>query len=423
MSSGTGAGADALRDDVLALLAGDGDRLADPYPTWNRLREEIPVWKQGDVVILSRHEHVHQLLGDNNILYSRQGTKTSARYERAKREFSPHGSAAFGRVLDQEFHQLVRMDPPDHPRVRRAVQPPFSARNLAREMQDKVSERVDRNLTALAAGGGEADFKKFAYSLPLQVLGDLLGIPIDDLDMVHSWAQKIAENKFNADSERAAVEADEAYRHLMTYIDVLVARQRASGSETGLVAALLESEDSGVVSHEEAMAMMALMIFAGHETTSNLLAIGLLELLRHPDQWDLLVAEPERVPAAVEELLRFVTPAHFLPYVAKEGREVDGVAVEAGDTVIGVLAAANRDPAVFARPDELDIARSDSRAHVSLGLGPHFCLGAGLARMEATALFGTIARRFPGARPVEADLRWGGRSLRTPLAMPVRLLG
>jgi cytochrome P450 len=404
-------------------LAGDGERLANPYPIWNKLREELPVWKQGDVVILSRHAQVQELLGDNNILYSRQGTKTSSRYERAKQEFSPHGRAAFGRVLDQEFHQLVRMDPPDHPRVRRAVQPPFSARNLAREMQEKVNTRVDRNLTALAEGGGEADFKKFAYSLPLQVLGDLLGIPIDDLDMVHSWAQKIAENKFNADSEKAAIEADEAYRQLMAYIDVLVARQQASGSETGLVAALLDSEKNGVVSHEEAMAMMALMIFAGHETTSNLLAIGLLELLRHPGQWDRLVAEPERVPAAVEELLRFVTPAHFLPYVAKESREIDGVPIDAGDTVIGVLAAANRDPEVFDRPDDLDIGRSDTRAHVSLGLGPHFCLGAGLARMEATALFGTIVRRFPHTTLMETDLRWGGRSLRTPLAMPVRLGG
>ncbi|MEW2521674.1 cytochrome P450 [Actinacidiphila alni] len=413
----------SLQDDVRALLAGDGGRLADPYPTWNRLREELPVWKQDDMVILSRHERVQELLGDNNILYSRQGTKTSARYERAKREFGPHGSAAFGRVLDHEFHQLVRMDPPDHPRVRRTVQPPFSARSLAREMQAKVDERVARNLAALAKSGGEADFKKFAYSLPLQVLGDLLGIPIDDLDMVHSWARKIAENKFNADSERAAIEADEAYRKLMAYIDVLVARQRDTGAETGLVAALLDSERKGVVSHEEAMAMMALMIFAGHETTSNLLAIGLLELLRHPGQWDLLVAEPERVPAAVEELLRFVTPAHFLPYVAKESREIDGVPVEAGDTVIGVLAAANRDPEVFERADELDIARTDSRAHVSLGLGPHFCLGAGLARMEATALFGTLAREYPGARLAGAELRWGGRSLRTPLAMPVRLTG
>lgn len=412
-----------LQDDVRALLAGDGEKLADPYPTWNRLRDELPVWKQGDVVVLSRHEQVQELLGDNNLLYSRQGTKTSARYERAKREFSPHGRAAFGRVLDQEFHQLVRMDPPDHPRVRRAVQPPFSARNLAREMQGKVTERVDRNLTLLAAGGGEADFKKFAYSLPLQVLGDLLGIPIDDLDMVHSWAQKIAENKFNADSEKAAVEADDAYRQLMAYIDVLVARQQASGSETGLVAALLDSEKNGTVSHEEARGMIALMIFAGHETTSNLLSIGLLELLRRQDQWDLLVAEPERVPAAVEELLRFVTPAHFLPYVAKESREIGGVAIDAGDTVIGVLAAANRDPAVFERPDELDIGRPDSRAHVALGLGPHFCLGAGLARMEATALFGTLARRYPGTRLADADLRWGGRSLRTPLSMPVRLLG
>jgi cytochrome P450 len=410
-----------VRDDVMALFAGDPERLRDPYPTWNALRDETPVWRQGDTVVLSRHQDVRELLGDNNVWYSRASTKTSSRYEAAKKAFSPDGSAAFGRVLDHEFHQLVRMDPPDHPRVRKIVTPPFSARNLMREMEDKVRRRVDHNLARLAAEDGPVDYKRFAYNLPLEVLGDLLGIPLDELDMVHSWAHKIAENKFNADSEAAALDADGAYAALMAYIDRLVERQQASADSTGLVAALVESEQSGAMSHDEAMAMIALMIFAGHETTSNLLTIGLLELLRSRGQWDALVADPSRVPAAVEELLRFVTPAHFLPYVAKQGRELGGVGIEPGDTVIGVLAAANRDPDVFADPDRLDVARADSRHHVALGLGPHFCLGAGLARMEATMLFGALVERFPGVRLTDDELTWGGRSLRTPLTMPVHL--
>jgi len=410
-----------LEDSVMGLFAGDPHLLIDPYPIWNELREEHSVWRMGDTVVLSSYADVKQLLGDNNVLYSRAATKTSSRYEQARAGFSPPGRAAFDRVLDHEFGQLVRMDPPDHPRVRKVVMPPFAARSLAREMESKVDERVREGLADLVVKGGVVDFKRFAYTLPLRVLGDLLGIPLDDLDKVHEWAHAIAENKLNADSESKAVEADAAYVGLMDYIDALVRRQRMSDSTTGLVAALLEAEDAGQVSHGEAIEMLALMIFAGHETTSNLLAIGMLELLRHRDQWEKLCTDTGLAAQAVEELLRFVTPAHFLQYVAMQDREASGVTVHEGDTIIGVLASANRDPAVFENPESLDIERTDSRQHVSLGLGPHFCLGAGLARMEAVALFRVMAERFPDTRLVDTDLEWGGRSLRTPLMLPLQL--
>ncbi|BCB82833.1 cytochrome P450 [Phytohabitans suffuscus] len=408
-----------LAEQVRQLFAGDPRALADPYPVWNRLRDELPVTRIGDAVVLSRHSDVKTLLGDNHHLYSRARTKHSARYEHARQAFSPSGRAAFDRVLDHEFKQLVRLDPPDHPRVRRVVTPPFSARALKSEMEEKIRHRVGQAMDDIAGRRGAVDFKQVAYTLPLRVLGDLLGIPLHDLDRIHSWAFRIAENKLNADSEEKSLAADDAYRDLMGYIDELVERQTASGSTTGLVASLLEAQSGGVVDGEEVRAMLALMIFAGHETTSNLLAIGMMGLLEHRDQWDLLVADPSRAPAAVEELLRFVTPAHFLQYVAAQRRELDGVVIEAGDTVIGVLAAANRDPEVFAEPDRLDVTRPDSRFHVSLGLGPHFCLGAGLARMEAVALFAAMAERFPGARLTGEELVWGGRSLRTPIRLPI----
>jgi hypothetical protein len=169
------------------------------------------------------------------------------------------------------------------------------------------------------------------------------------------------------------------------------------------------------------ISMLALMIFAGHETTSNLLAIGLLELLNHRDQWELLCADPSRTEAAVEELLRYVTPAHFAQVTAIQSRERSGVLIEPGDVVVGVMAAANRDPAAFERPDEFDILRPDSRNHVSLGMGPHFCLGAGLARMEAAAMLRALAERYPSLRLAGEPAEWGGRALRTPITMPVEI--
>ncbi|MTD12407.1 cytochrome P450 [Nakamurella sp. YIM 132087] len=411
-----------LADRVRKLFQGDADILADPFPTWNELRREHPVLRLDDTVVLSTHADVKELLGDNNVLYSRAATKHSDRYERARQDFSARGREAFDSVLDQEFLQLVRLDPPEHPRLKKIVQPPFAVRTLKTEMESRVRQRVTEGLDELDAAAGSVDFKRFAFSLPLIVLGDLLGIPFTDLDQIHSWAKRIAENKFNADSEDAAVEAERAYDGLLGYIDELLIAQEQGDRRTGIIEALLGAEAAGTIDRAGSRAMVALMIFAGHETTSNLLSIGMLSLLRQRDQWETLVAEPDLAAAAVEELTRFVTPAHFLPYVAAQDRMLGGVQICAGDSVIGVLAAANRDPGVFNAPDVLDIRRRESRLHVGFGMGPHSCLGAGLARMEAVTLFRQMAERFPGVSlDPDQSMIWGGRSLRTPGSMLLRL--
>jgi cytochrome P450 len=410
-----------LEERIFGLFGSDGQLLADPYPTWNELRARSPRARMRATVVLSAHADVRELLGDNNRLYSRQRTRHAQMYQHARRRFEPAQRAAFDEVIEHEFRQLVRLDPPAHGRQRKAVRAPFTPRALLREMQDKIGQRVAAGLEALAGSGDVVDFKKFAYTLPITVIGDLLGISITDLERVHGWARVIADNKFNADSAALAVQARDAYDALMGYIDELVGQQQAAGVPTGLVASLIEAEGNGTVERAEVKALLGLMIFAGHETTSGLISVGLLELLRHPDQWSLLCDDPALVPNAVEELLRFVTPVQFLPYTAVAPRDLGEVQVQTGDTVIGVLAAANRDPAVFDRPDELDLLRADVGEHLGFGLGPHFCLGASLARMEATEIFTVLARQFPRIQLAPGELRWGGRSLRTPLEMPVRL--
>jgi cytochrome P450 len=411
-----------LDERVARLLAADPILMADPYPTWNQLRDERPVWRHAGTVIVSRHREVRELLADNNLLYSRARTRHSQRYAEARQRFDDDEREAFDDVLDNEFRQLVRLDPPDHLRLRRTVQAPFSMKRLAEDMESAVRDRVEANLDEAAGEGGVVDFKRFAYTLPLQVLGDLLGIPLHDLDQVHAWAHKIAANKMNADSGQMAQEASTAYHGLNAYIEDLMARQRTSETPTGLVGALIEAEDAEHISHQEAIGMLALLIFAGHETTSNLLAIGVLDLLRHREQWTALCDDVALAPQAVEELLRFVTPAHFLQYVAVESRQIDDFTINEGDTIIGILASANRDPEMFVRPDELDITRPDSKNHVSLGFGPHFCLGAGLARMEGLLLFSALTQRYPRTELASESLEWGGSgSLRTPLSLPVRL--
>lgn len=417
--------ADALPDDlaqrVTALLSSDPGALADPYTTWNELRDNHGVWRSDTALVITRYQDVRDLLGDNNVLYSRAKTRNALMYIHARERFEPAEQIAFDRSLEHEFRQLVRLDPPDHMRERKVVQAPFTVRSLMREMEPKVRARIDDGMDELLAQGEVVDIKRFAYTLPFRVIGDLLGISLTDLDTVHGWARKIADNKFNADSGALAVEAAVAYESLLGYVDVLIEEQRASGEPTGLVATLLEAMDGGHINADEAASLMALMVFAGHETTSSLISVGVMALMEHRDQWSLLCDDPDLAPAAVEELLRFVTPVQFLPYTSVQDRDIGGVPVKAGETVIGSLAAANRDPEVFDRPDELDLTRDDVRNHIGFGLGPHFCLGAGLARMEASMLFRRLAEEFPGAELVPQQVTWGGRSLRTPLKVEMRL--
>ncbi|MCU1366790.1 MAG: cytochrome, partial [Ilumatobacteraceae bacterium] len=282
--------------------------------------------------------------------------------------------------------------------------------------------RVDEMLAEADAETGTVDFKRIAYLLPLRVLGDLLGIPLPDLPQVQQWAQTIAANKFNVDSGDRVHAAVDAYSGLHAYIERLIEAERRGDSNTGLVAAIVEAEDTDHVTHDEAVGMLALMLFAGHETTTNLLAIGTLELLRHHDQWEVLCSDPTGAASAVEELLRFVTPVHYLQYVATATRTIRGARIQEGDTMIGVVAAANRDPAVFEDPDRLNLGRPNSKDHLSLGFGPHFCIGAGLARMEATIAFGALSTRYPDMSLDADEITWGGSgSFRTPVRVPIRL--
>jgi cytochrome P450 len=203
--------------------------------------------------------------------------------------------------------------------------------------------------------------------------------------------------------------------------DIIAAHRRNRGS-SALVAALLDASEGDRLADDELAAMFVVLLFAGHETTTNLLGTGLLELLRHPDQWALLREDPELVPSAVEELLRWVAPIQWLARVVTQDTELGGERVGEGETVVAVLACANRDPEVFDRPQQLDVTRSDSREHLSLGFGPHFCLGASLTRLEGAVVFETLRSRFPKVELAGDTFDWRGSSMFRGLSgLPVAL--
>jgi cytochrome P450 len=267
------------------------------------------------------------------------------------------------------------------------------------------------------------DLSRFAYRLPLTVIADMLGVPRAEHDRLHGWSVKMAASTIREPASlRAGLEAIHEFR---SYVGGIVeSHRRDPDSVSELVATMLDAEEGERLSADELAAMFVVLIFAGHETTTNLIAIGMTELLRRRDQWELLAANPARAADTTEELLRYVTPVQVMPRVAGRRLEAGGEEVEAGQSILLVLSAANRDPEVFADPERLDVDRADAKAHLALGFGPRFCLGAALARLEGETAFGALAQAFPEMELDLDALEWAGPAmLRRPTCVPVRLRG
>jgi cytochrome P450 len=259
--------------------------------------------------------------------------------------------------------------------------------------------------------------------LPLMLICDMLGVPSGDRDLVHGWSTRLGRNRGGTEPA-PLVDAAAAMREFRAYVRAMLHEHRASRTLPPLVGALVGAEHEERLSELELTAMFVILLFAGHETTTNLLGIGLVELLRRPDQQRRLTADPSLSAQATEELLRFVSPVQYLGRTALADTTLGGQAIPSGAYVVPVIASANRDPSVFPDGDELDLGRLNAREHLALGFGIHFCLGASLARLEGEVAFAVLARRFPDlALAADPDeLAWVGHSmLRRLERVPVQL--
>jgi cytochrome P450 len=336
--------------------------------------------------------------------------------------------------MPEELRPLSRsillLDPPDHTRLRKLVQPSFTGRGMQalrgniQQIADDLLDKAERD----AAERGEVApdrwmelIEAFAYPFPVTVISDMLGIPREDRETIRGWT----ENLLSADRFRGR-EMDEetraGLREFIDYLQNLFERKRRAPTDD-MISRLVHAEEGGnVLDEDEVLATVFLMFLAGHVTTVNLVGNGVVALLTHPDQLAKLKADPELAKGVVEETLRYWGPVDFIGRrIAREDVEVGGTVIPTGEQATVSLASSNRDPARFANPDVFDITRADANRHVAFGKGIHVCLGAPLARVEGQVAFSTLFRRFPELRlavPAE-EVRWGGSFLRGFARLPV----
>jgi cytochrome P450 len=365
--------------------------LQDPFPLYARLRDHDPVHWSDELGgwVVSRYEDVLRV-------FDQPGTFSSDRFRRSHPRYASDREPvrAVARVLSD---WLVFRDPPDHTRLRGLLQKSFTPRHLDRNrwgIQKTIDDLLDR-----VADRGEMDFiRDFAFPLPALVIAILLGAPTSDIESIKRWSDQLALYLGGAVAEQDNfTEAESGLSKLVEYFRALTA-ERAREPRDDLMSLMLRAENEGeTLSSEEVVSNCVLLLFAGHETTTNLLGNGLHHLLRHPAELERLHAlrdRPEAVAVAVEELLRFDAPVPATAKVALRDLEWHGAKIREGDRVLPFMSSANRDPQQFERADALDVTRRPNR-HLSFSFGIHFCLGAPLARLEAGLAFATLLRRLP----------------------------
>ena len=324
---------------------------------------------------------------------------------------------------------LLTADPPDHARLRKLIQPSFTPRameSLRARIQNIAEELLD-TAERKAAERGETGpqrhmdlIKEFAYPLPVRVISDLLGIPLEDREKVKGWTENLISN--NQGRGLAGPEGRAKLRAFTDYLRELFVAKRKQPADDMISQLLRIEEDGDKLNEEETLSTVFILYLAGHVTTVNLIGNGVFALLSHPDQLAKLKANPSLVKGLVEETLRYWGPIDFLSRrIAKEDMEVAGTHVPKGEPMMVGLASANRDPQRFAHPDVFDISRPDADKHVAFGKGIHICIGAPLARMEGQIAFETLMRRLPELRlaiPAE-QLTWNSSFLRGFAQLPV----
>jgi cytochrome P450 len=391
--------------DLMSLA--DPSVIADPYPLYARMREASPFTElDGALVVFGRYDDCSRILRDPKGSSERDKSLLAPnRPDRARRRSS-----------------FLSLDPPDHTRLRRLVSKAFTPRVVA-TLAPRITELANELLDA--AGSGEIELvSQLAYPLPVQIISELLGVPPQDHATFAGWSAHLAHSvqpSFGTPDPAEVAQADQAAMEFRDYFTELIAERRGAPGDD-LLTSLIRAEDEGQrLTIDELIATCVLLLVAGHETTVGLICNAMLALLRHPAQLQALITDPGLASAAVEETLRYDSPVQLTARIATKGMSLDGTTFPDSAILLLLLAATGRDERMFTDPDVFDLRRGTSE-HLAFAAGPHFCLGAPLARLEATIALRALAARLTSPELGEVSYK-SNFNLRGPERMKLSFAG
>ena len=387
----------------------------NPFPLYESLQEHDPIHWSPAVRswIITRYDDVRQVV--------MSPTMSSDRLRPFYEALRDERREILSGVMRYLNEWLVFKAAPEHTRLRKMMNAVFSLQ-LVQSLEPQIRRTVE-DLFAQVERGRAFDFvRDVAVLLPAYVILDMMGLPRSDFPMIKEWSDDLRlfigtsrsdENKY----QKARSGAD----HMSAYFRGVITLRRANPTDDVISKMMGARDDQGPLNEDELVAMCMLVLFGGHETTTNLLGSAVVALLEHPDQQQLLRSNPQLMDSAVEEFLRYDGPSNSIARVVAVDHELHGKSLKAGDRVFAMINAANRDPRRFERPHELDLRRSPNR-HLTFGQGLHFCLGAPLARLEAKACVSTLLARFPAMSFGPGEVHWmDALVMRGPSSLPLVL--
>ena len=359
--------------------------IRNPFPIYNEIRKKDPVFRflmpNGQYAwIITRYRDANEILSDPRFITNFEQPQTDELSTQSHKE-----------ILSRN---LLNVNPSDHRRLRRLVQKAFTPR-MVENLRSRVEEISNELLDKVQNKGNMRLIEDFAFPLPIIVICEMLGVPIEDQDKFREWSNILMEGVNNP---KFTQQSEEVIIAFVNYLHDLIALKRSDLQED-LISYLISVEDEGdVLTQHELYALVFVLIIAGHETTVNLIGNGVLALLEHPEQKGKLKKQPGLIHSAIEEILRYDGPVEVSNIRwATENVEFKGKHIQKGEMVFISFSSANRDPQQFTNPDKFDITR-EANNHIAFGKGVHYCVGAPLARLEGEIAIGTLMRRMPNLR-------------------------
>jgi len=376
--------------------------LQAPYPLLHQMREQEPVYWSDSIGgwILTRYDDIMATFKDTES-FSNEG-----RLGKAVEYLPPEKRAKYKPFEDHYATKgLLHSDPPDHTRMRNVIVEDFTP-NVVEQMRPNIQSVVNHLIEEAEKNGGMDVVPEFASALPVGVIAEILGVPRADRHLFKRWTDMILGFQgVNKPSEGDLTRAQDGLQEIRPYLTNMIEERRKQPRKDLMSKFVTAMTDEGRISESELINTCVTLFTAGHETTLSLISSTIFTLLSHPEQLALLRKNPDLLKSTIEESLRFESPVSRQTRLMKQDAALNGKALKKGQLVFQMLNAANRDPAYFKDPDTFNIRRENNR-HIAFGFGPHFCIGATLARTEAFIAVGTLIQRFPNLRLVDAKPDW-----------------